>query len=271
MDYQVFISYRRASGDALAMLLYERLKQDGYTVFLDLKEMKNGRFDRQLKDVIAGCDTFLLLLTQGALERCTDPNDVLRAEIRQAVRASKRIIPLLDRRYRLPETIPDDIAPISLYHGVTIDLEYFEAFIGRIEEMLETASADPKKPDAPKGRTLHAALNELYDRLDRLHCALRRADVEAINNESRILQEDVQEINGIYEQMRFSDKETAARAKDIVDAYNSYADVYMRFISYPPGEARMTPEAQVWAKQTDACFYDLFELTARYREETAQP
>lgn len=48
MKYDVFISYRRDGGDILAMLLYNRLKDDGYNPFYDIETLRSGRFNEQL-------------------------------------------------------------------------------------------------------------------------------------------------------------------------------------------------------------------------------
>ena len=76
----IFISYRRDGGDDLAHLLYHRLSNDGYDVFLDVVCLGQGKFDDALYTQIAQCKDFILVLSPGALDACNDPNDWVRIE-----------------------------------------------------------------------------------------------------------------------------------------------------------------------------------------------
>uniref|UniRef100_T1IWY7 TIR domain-containing protein n=1 Tax=Strigamia maritima TaxID=126957 RepID=T1IWY7_STRMM len=80
-NFDIFVSYRRATGKDLASLLkvyLEELKHlDGkrnYTVFLDVRNLESGLFDEQLLEVIKNAPIFILLLTPNSLDRCF--NDV---------------------------------------------------------------------------------------------------------------------------------------------------------------------------------------------------
>ena len=44
LAYQIFISYRRSGGEALAYLLNEKLSALGYKVFYDIESLSSGRF-----------------------------------------------------------------------------------------------------------------------------------------------------------------------------------------------------------------------------------
>ena len=68
--YDVFISYRRNGGDMTAARLYEALKNKGYRVFLDTKELGACQFDERLKEVIRDCQDFVLVVTDEGLDRC---------------------------------------------------------------------------------------------------------------------------------------------------------------------------------------------------------
>ena len=50
--YNVFISYRREGGEALACLLCERLKKLGCSVFYDVESLRNGMFNEKIYKVI---------------------------------------------------------------------------------------------------------------------------------------------------------------------------------------------------------------------------
>ena len=48
MNNQIFISYRRENGEALAHLIYERLTHEHYKVFLDVESLLSGKFNEKL-------------------------------------------------------------------------------------------------------------------------------------------------------------------------------------------------------------------------------
>ena len=64
MNYDIFISYRREGGSAMAKLLYECLKNMNYSVFLDVDELTSGPFNERLYQAIDGCTDFLLVLPE---------------------------------------------------------------------------------------------------------------------------------------------------------------------------------------------------------------
>ena len=88
-----FISYRRESGGILAMALYQHLTEHGVDAFYDIESIRAGQFDTIILNQIASRPYFLLVLTPGTLERCTDASDWLRREIEQAL-ATRRVIVL---------------------------------------------------------------------------------------------------------------------------------------------------------------------------------
>lgn len=66
-DYDIFISYRRDGGDALACLISEKLKQLGYDVFYDVESLRAGLFNTKLFSVIDNCKDGAVALT---IENC---------------------------------------------------------------------------------------------------------------------------------------------------------------------------------------------------------
>lgn len=153
MDYQIFMSYRRAGGSAMARLLYERLKNDGFNVFLDIEEMQRGKFDEQICRRIAECSDFVLILPPKALER-RGPNDWVYAEIAEAIRNKKNIVPVMMSGFQFPSSrveLPDEIRDIMLYEAVEVHDVYFDAAYKRIVSLL--TSRTQKKP-APRSMTI---------------------------------------------------------------------------------------------------------------------
>lgn len=120
MDYAVFISYRRVGGAQYARILKAELEKRGYAgrVFLDFDELKDGVFDERIKKAIRTAPIFIFIMSPGALDRCSDPNDWVRREIELAFKCERHIIPVnFDRLFTdfTPGT-PDIIRAIIGQH-----------------------------------------------------------------------------------------------------------------------------------------------------------
>lgn len=142
-NYQIFVSYRRDGGDALAGRLADRLKAMGYSVFYDVESMRSGTFNTQILQAISQCSDFLLVLPPRALDRCSDPNDWVRREVAYALQCNKNIIPVMMRGFEFPEYLPEDIAKLRSIEGITASSEYFDAVIKRIISFLKSSGCKP--------------------------------------------------------------------------------------------------------------------------------
>lgn len=109
--YDIFISYRRKGGAQYARILQLMLSQRGYKVFLDYDELKDGKFNEHIQEAIRNAPIFMLVLSEGALQRCKDEKDWLRREIQLAIAEGKHIIPINpDKSFDgIPDDIPEDI------------------------------------------------------------------------------------------------------------------------------------------------------------------
>ena len=140
MADQIFISYRRQGGATEAKLICEALKNKGYTVFYDFDSLRGGVFDRRIISAIEGCTDFIIVLPQGALDRCVNENDWVRQEIRVALKEGKNIIPVMLPGFSFPAHMPSDIAEVSRYNGVNFVIDYFDlAVIPSIINKLSTS------------------------------------------------------------------------------------------------------------------------------------
>ena len=111
MKYDIFISYRRTGGKFIARTLKESLKAKGYTVFLDYDNLIDGIFDSRILEAIVSAPIFMLILSEGSLDRCIMDDDWVRKEIELALKHSKHIIPINpDKKFtEFPSDIPDFI------------------------------------------------------------------------------------------------------------------------------------------------------------------
>lgn len=179
MPYRVFISYRRATGDTMARFLYDRLKDDGYQPFLDIEQMRSGRFNTQLYSRIAECDDFLLILSPGALDRCRNEDDWLRMEILEALRLRKNIVPYILRDFEFPgeptrlqkmlggKTLPREILDLRYYQGVAASQEYFDSSYERLKSLLYYQPGSPAPADSAQEPSSSVAPGNISALLDR--------------------------------------------------------------------------------------------------------
>lgn len=134
--YDVFVSYRRRGGEYIAKLLYDRLTQLGYQVFLDVDSLRAGDYNMMLYSVIDECKDFLLILTQDSLEQCKNENDWVRIEIEYALEKKLNIIPIIIKGFEFPQDLPPSIDAIRYKSGLQSNYEFFDAFIKRLQNFL---------------------------------------------------------------------------------------------------------------------------------------
>lgn len=136
--YDIFISYRRDGGESTARMLKDHLDGKGYRVFLDVEGLSSGAFDKRLFSVIDECTDFLLILSPGALDRCSEEGDWVRLEIEHAMEAGKNIVPVMLRNFAFPEELPESIGRLRYQNGVESNYQLFDAFLEKLEGFLKT-------------------------------------------------------------------------------------------------------------------------------------
>lgn len=137
--YDVFISYRRSDGFETAQLIYYRLETAGYRVAFDMETLRSGKFDEQLYEYIDNCNDFILVVSKDALQlRENREDDWVRLEVAHAIKSKKNIIPVFLRDVQIPakESLPEDIADLPMYHGVTHSKEHFNSSMAQICKLL---------------------------------------------------------------------------------------------------------------------------------------
>jgi hypothetical protein len=139
-QYDIFISYRREGGMETADAIYQRLQNAGYSVFLDLEQLKSGKFNEQLLSVIDGCTDFIVVLPPNALDRCCDEEDWVRREVEYAIEKGKNIIPVMLRGFDWPDnksTLPESMRELPNYEGIAAtDYKLFPENMERLKTKL---------------------------------------------------------------------------------------------------------------------------------------
>lgn len=132
MEVDVFISYRRQGGIDIARNLYERLSLAGYNTFFDYDSMRDGMFNQQIFSAIEKSKDFVLVLTNGALDNCTDKNDWVRLEIEFALQHKKNIILVSPDVFVFPKNLPDSINNIKFINIIFLNQNYYNESIDRL-------------------------------------------------------------------------------------------------------------------------------------------
>jgi hypothetical protein len=153
MKNKIFISYRRAGGDAMAYLLKEKLIANGYPTFLDIHSLDSGQFNNALIQSIDECSDVLLILSRGSLDRCIETDDWLRQEITYALSQSKNIIPVFLNGFKWPEILPEVLEPIKTCNGpAEVNFQLFASYIEKLIAMLSCNTQKDQKSSASQMR-----------------------------------------------------------------------------------------------------------------------
>jgi len=138
IQYDVFISYRRDGGEYTARVIYDKLKELGYSVFFDVESLRSGDFNTKLYDVIDNCKDFIIVLSPGALDRCVNGDDWVKNEIEYAIKKDKNIVPILLRGFAFPDNLPESISTLPRYNGIEANSQFFDAFISKLQEFFKS-------------------------------------------------------------------------------------------------------------------------------------
>lgn len=136
--YDVFISYHRKSGAGFARMLQQALARKGYRCFLDVDAVQDGEFQEKILCALRLASNFLFVLTDGALERISDPNDHIRIELEEAIRLRRKIVVAAPRGCRggfCNVKLPESLAELSRIQVTLLDVDvFFDKSVDMLEE-----------------------------------------------------------------------------------------------------------------------------------------
>lgn len=134
VPYKAFISYRRIGGREYARSLYLALRGMGIKTFFDYSSLRHGDFNEDILKAIEAAPNFILMVTDGALERCFDENDWVRKEIEYAEKLGKNIVPVAPTGHQQDLSIlPDTLADVRRKEVYRLDMEnLFEESVNKI-------------------------------------------------------------------------------------------------------------------------------------------
>lgn len=137
--YDIFISYRRETGEDKARILNQFLSTIGYRTFFDHESGMTGEFETEILAAVEIAPVFLMLLTPGCLDNCINEDDWVRRELKRATDFGKEIIPIRPNYNfnfdNLPKGIPDFVMRLSKLEFA--ELDYHKNFKSTANAMVE--------------------------------------------------------------------------------------------------------------------------------------
>lgn len=130
--FENFISYRRRESMLEVKNIYDALQTKGFSTFCDVYSLGSGEFNQELITAIDNCTNFILVLGAHSMERCSDDEDWLYCEIKEALEKKKNIICVFTDDVQFPDELPADIDNIRFQSGLKFDVLYFDRFIDHL-------------------------------------------------------------------------------------------------------------------------------------------
>ena len=137
-NFDVFISYRRSDGDAIARILNAEFALRDFRCFLDFDSLGGGKFDEKIEAAILDAPVFVMVLTPDYFSRCNDKGDWVRREIELALANNKIIVPInYDRNLNgIPDYLEEDFkARIGCHNFATVHKD--DTFKSSFNQMVE--------------------------------------------------------------------------------------------------------------------------------------
>jgi tetratricopeptide (TPR) repeat protein len=156
VEKTVFISYRRTN-QFMAMNIYKSLTERGYDVFLDYNSIHSGDFEQNIFANIKSRAHFILILTNSALERIHEPDDLFRREIELAITSKRNIIPLtfedFDWALASQKSLNGQLVILEKYNALRVPIDYFDAALEKLcTERLNIPLDAVLHPTTPTGQ-----------------------------------------------------------------------------------------------------------------------
>ncbi|HEV3121240.1 MAG TPA: toll/interleukin-1 receptor domain-containing protein, partial [Isosphaeraceae bacterium] len=123
--------------------IQKELAAQGYRSFLDVEDLGPMDFEARLMLEIANAEHFVVVLSPGALDGCSNEKDWLRREIAFALSGNKNVIPVLKPGFVVPaeSLLPEDIRAVVKKNGVEYTHSYYTAFVHKLLSFIGKTSA----------------------------------------------------------------------------------------------------------------------------------
>lgn len=134
--YDVFISYRRATGQMVALVLEQALEARGFKVFFDFNSIRDGQFNERIFAAIEEASVIVLIMSESALDLCVQKDDWVRAELEHALKFGKKIVPVapLGQKKSFPDNLPESLK--NLRETQISDIDMGSLFKPSIDQLI---------------------------------------------------------------------------------------------------------------------------------------
>lgn len=133
----VFISYKRIDGETVAISLYNKLTEIGYSVFLDTEILQNGKYTEAIRERIVASTDFIVLVTPSFSN--DDALSWIKKEYDWALESNSNIIPIY---YTAHENISGLLNTINDYEGIDASEKDLDEIISILTGKLLIANQD---------------------------------------------------------------------------------------------------------------------------------
>ena len=143
-QYDIYICYRRfdsdgrATGRDLAQNLKHELEQRGFRIFFVEDRIIEQMNPQLILSVVSNSKNFILLLTKGIFDGCSDPNNYIRKEIEYAIASRSIIIPIdVDNSFEgFTDTFPSSLRYLTQIQIFEVKTSLFQTCIGHLEKSI---------------------------------------------------------------------------------------------------------------------------------------
>ena len=162
-NYDAFISYKHQSGFYMAQVIYDKLVQNGYSVFMD-KHLERGEFEQQIQTAVEKSRNFILVLFPGDLDGTNSESDWLRKEAQWAAQTpNMHFIPVFCEGFETKDIkveLPDCLKTALSFQNIVIHKDY--ALDADLDKLCDIAmkNANPVRPLINTAEFFNSNLNE---------------------------------------------------------------------------------------------------------------
>ena len=123
----------------MARLIRDSLHHRGFDVFMDVEDLRSGKFNEALLREIDESKDFVVILSPDSLERCFSEGDWLRWEVAHAIAGGKNVVTVMTRGFAWPaEPLPPDLEPLPYYQGIEPTHSLFGASMDKLATLLKS-------------------------------------------------------------------------------------------------------------------------------------
>lgn len=125
-DYDVFISYRHSTGYYMAELLFVKLSNNGYSVFMD-KTMHSGRFEEKIHNAMSCSRNCVFVLFPDDIKELGNENGWLNKEAQWALENENiTIVPLMCDGFNWPQddALATPMLTVKKNNGILVHKDY---------------------------------------------------------------------------------------------------------------------------------------------------